>query len=324
VLGGLAYGLLLAWLASAASGYGSDSRSLSLVLLFMAGFPVSLPLSGFGGYFMALGPPLLWAAFGGVAAFSAPAGRARTVGGRLLALHYIGVLIGLLAVPWAVDSSLHVSAKSLTAVLLWIFLYATGQMAWWRALGALDRRADGSPLPRLALGSPQLGRLAAGVLALLAAAVILGERGTLTITCRRASGECDVERAGWRAMKRRVPLADVSVRLAVPRSRLEVATGSGSETLIAVECDDRRPGVSMLERCESRGARMLAPMQAFLDRRGGPEVRVVDDDPWPPRAVAAALAILGLWLFVSALVTVAHPPAAPPRYAPVTRPRRSV
>ena len=51
-LAGLVYGTLLAWLSSGAAGYDGDSRPLSLVLMFMVGFPVSLPLCGFDGYFI--------------------------------------------------------------------------------------------------------------------------------------------------------------------------------------------------------------------------------------------------------------------------------
>jgi hypothetical protein len=313
--GGLAYGVLLAWLASAAGGYGDDSRSLSLVLLFMAGFPVSLPLCGFGTYFIALAPPILWSLFGVVLSFSAPAGRARRVGRRLLFVHYIGVLIGLLAVPWAVESSAHVSAKSIAGVVLGLLVYLAGQIAWWRALPLLDRLAEGLPLSGLALGSPQLGRLAAGVLALLAAGVILNERANLTVACSRAAAECEIERVGRGAFKRKVPVEEVSVRFGVPRSWLEVGTESRKETLISVACGDRVVGGNMFNRCESRGGRILAALDAFLNRKGTNQVRIVDEDPWPAGAVAAVLAALGLWLFASSLVMVRTRRALPPRSA---------
>jgi hypothetical protein len=313
--GGLAYGVLLAWLASAAAGYGGDSHSLSLVLLFMAGFPVSLPLCGFGAYFIALAPPIFWTLFGVVLSFSAPAGRARRVGGRLLFLHYIGVFIGLLAVPWAVESSAHMSAKSIAGVVLGLLVYLAGQIAWWRALPLLDRLAEGPSLSGLATGSPQLGRLAAGVLALLAAGVILNERAELTVACSRAPAGCEIERVGRGAFKRKVPVEEVSVRFAVPQSRLEVGTESQKETLISVACGDRLVGGNMFNRCESRGGRILAALDAFLNRKGTDQVRIVDEDPWPAGAVAAVLGALGLWLFASSLVTVRSRRTLPPRSA---------
>jgi hypothetical protein len=313
--GGMAYGVLLAWLASAAGGYGDDSQSLSLVLLFIAGFPVSLPLCGFGAYFIALAPPIFWTLFGVVLSFSAPAGRARRVGGRLLFLHYIGVFIGLLAVPWAVESSAHMSAKSIAGVVLGLLVYLAGQIVWWRALPRLDHLAEGPSLSSLALGSPQLGRLAAGVLALLAAGVILNERAKLTVACSRAPAECEIERVGRGAFKRKVRVEEVSVRFAVPQSRLEVGTESQKETLISVACGDRLVGGNMFNRCESRGGRILAALDAFLNRKGTNQVRIVDEDPWPAGAVAAVLGALGLWLFASSLVTVRSRRTLPPRGA---------
>jgi hypothetical protein len=318
VSGGLVYGVLLAWLASAAGGYGGDSRSLSLVLLFITGFPASLPLCGFDAYFIALAPPILWTLFGGVVSLSAPAGRARKVGGRLLFVHYIGLLIGLLAVPWAVESSAHLSAKSIAGIVLGLLAYVAGQLAWWRALPALDSRGDGTLLPRLAFGSPELGRLAAGGLALLAAGVMMHERATLTVTCRRPAGQCEIERVGWGAFKRQVPVAEVAVRFGVPRSRLEVGTESQRETLITVACTDRIAGsAKMFDRCESRGGAILVALNDFLNRRGPDEVRVVDEDPWRAGAVAGVLAVIGLWLVVSSLVTVpVRRILPPPRRAP--------
>ena len=313
--GGLAYGVLLAWLASAAGGYGGDSHSLSLVLLFMAGFPVSLPLCAFGAYFIALAPPILWTLFGVVLSFSAPAGRASRVGGRLLFVHYIGILIGLLAVPWAVDSSAHVPAKSIAGVVLGLLVYLAGQIAWWRALPMLDRLAEGPAPSGLTLGSPQLGRLAAGVLALLAAGVILNERAKLTVACSRATAECEIERVGRGAFKRKVPVEEVSVLFGVPRSRLEVGTESQKETLISVACGDRLVGGNMFNRCESRGGQMLAGLDAFLNRTGTNQVRIVDEDPWPAGAAAAVLAAIGLWLFASSLVTVRSRRTLPSRSA---------
>jgi hypothetical protein len=316
--GGLAYGVLLAWLASAAAGYGGDSESLSLVLLFMAGFPVSLPLSGFDTYFIALGPPLLWTLFGMTVSFSAVHGRARKTGSRFLFVHYIGALIGSLAVPWAVESSAHVSAKGIGGVGLGLVVYVSGQIAWWRALPALDRLADGAPFPRLVFGSPELGRLAGGLLALMAAAVILHERATLTVDCRRASGQCDIERVGWGAFKRQVPAQELTVRFGVPRSRLEVGAESRKETLMSVACGDRmsRPG-SVYNRCESRGGSLLAALDAFLNRRGPDEIRIVDQDPWPAGAVAGVLGLFGFWLVLSSLVSVPVAPTRPlPRSAP--------
>ena len=94
---GLAYGVLLAWLAAGAAGYDGDSLPLSLVLMFMLGFPVSLPLCAFSGYFIALSVPLLWMGFGAAVCFAGASGRAYRLGTRLLVVHYIGVLIGMLS-----------------------------------------------------------------------------------------------------------------------------------------------------------------------------------------------------------------------------------
>lgn len=315
---GLAYGGLLAWLASAAGGYAGDSESLSLVLLFMAGFPVSLPLCGFDAYFLALAPPIFWLSFGAAVSFGAAGGRAMRFGRPLLFVHYLGVLLGLLAVPWAVESSAHVSAKGIAGVALGFVAYVGGQLAWWRALGVLDRLAEGTPLPRLALSSPELGKLAAGVIALLAAGVMLHERAQVTITCRRLSGQCDIERVGWGAFKRQVPVEDVAVRFGVPWSRLEIGAESRRETLISVACSDRfvRAG-GMFNRCESRGGKLLAELDAFLNRLGPAEVSVVDQDPWRGGAVAGVLGAVGLWLLVSSLVRVrARRTLPPPRSVP--------
>jgi hypothetical protein len=338
-LAGLAYGAFLAWLAAGAAGYDGDSLPLSLVLMFMMGFPVSLPLCGFGGYFIGLSPPLLWMAFGGVVAFAAASGRAARVGGRLLLVHYIGILIGLLAVPWAVESSTHVPAKSVAAVVLALLSYTGGQIAWWRALPLLDRLVEGATLPRPALRPLRLGRLAAGVLALTFAFVAVAEHETLVLTCRHATGECEIVRQGWRTSTRRVPIEAVTVSFGVPRSRLEVASSTRKETLIGVECTDRRVGPGgIFSRCESRGGRILAAMSEFLGRDRGADVHVVDEDPWPSRTVAAILAALGLWLATSAVVTlrarrfvpayrppVGRPPAYPPPSLrrPASSPRRS-
>jgi len=331
-LAGLAYGALLAWLASGAAGYDGDSRPLSLVLMFMVGFPVSLPLCGFDGYFIGLAAPLFWAAFGAVVARNPGAARAYRVGSRLLLVHYIGLLIGGLAVPWAVESSAHVPAKSVAALVLVVVVYAVGQLAWWRALRLLDRLREADVLPRPERGSFRLGRLVAGALALTFAFVAFAEHETLVLTCRREAGECEIVRQGWRTSTRRVPLENVTVSFGVPRSRLEIASSTRRETLIGVGCTDRKTGVgrSTFSRCESRGGRLLAAMSEFLGQKRAPEVRIVDDDPWPSRAAAAVLLALGLWLVTSAFVTLVARPGAPtyrraayrppPPRAPMPRP----
>ena len=338
-LAGLAYGMLLAWLASGAAGYDGDSRPLSLVLMFMVGFPVSLPLCGFDGYFIALSAPLLWTAFGAVVSYAAASGRAARVGSRLLLIHYIGILIGLLAVPWAVESSAHVPAKSVAAVALVLLVYAGGQIAWWRAIRLLDRLGEGAFLPRPALGSLRLARLVAGALALTFAFVALAEHETLVLTCRRAKGECEIVRQGWRTSTRRIPIEEITVSFGIPRSRLEIASPTRRETLISVGCTDRKTGAArgLFGRCESRGGRMLAATSEFLGRSSGADLEVVDEDPWPSRAAAATLAALGLWLVLSAFVTLQarsflpryrpsapRPPAyRPPAPRPPVYPRRS-
>jgi len=338
-LAGLVYGTLLAWLASGAAGYDGDSRPLSLVLLFMLGFPVSLPLCGFDGYFIGLSAPLLWAAFGAVVSFLAASGRAGRVGARLLLIHYIGILIGLLAVPWAVESSPHVPAKSVAAVALVLLVYAAGQIAWWRSIRLLDRLGEGGSLPRVALGSLRLTRLVGGVLALTFAFVALAEHETLLLTCRRATGECEIVRKGWRTSTRRIPIEQIAVSFGVPRSRLEIASPTRRETLIGVGCTARKTGTSrgLFSRCESRGGQILAATSAFLIRKDAPDLQVADEDPWPSRAVAAILAGLGLWLVFSAFVTLQarsilpryrpsapRPPAVrPPAPRPPVYPRRS-
>ena len=305
----------------------------------MAGFPVSLPLCGFDGYFIGLAAPLFWAAFGAVVAFLAASGRAARVGARLLLIHYIGILIGLLAVPWAVESSAHMPAKSVAALAVVLFLYAAGQAAWWRAIRLLDRLGEGASLPRPVLGSLRLARLVVGVLALTFAFVALAEHETMVITCRRAARECEIVRHGWRTSTRRIPIEQITVSFAVPRSRLEIASPTRRETLVGVACTDRKTGAGrgIFSRCESRGGRILAATSEFLVRKDGEDLQVVDEDPWPSRAAAAILAALGLWLVLSAFVTLqvrsflpryrpspprppAYPPPAPP---PPVYPRRS-
>jgi hypothetical protein len=313
--------VLLAWLAASADGYHGDSLPLSLVLMFMVGFPVSLPLCGFGGYFIGLSAPLLWMAFGAVVSFAAASGRAAWVGRRLLLMHYIGILIGLLAVPWAVESSKHMPAKSVAALVLVLLVYSFGQIAWWRALPLLDRLAEGAALPRPARGSLRLGRLVAGMLALTFAFVAVAEHETLALTCSRATGECEIVRQGWRTSKRRVPIEAVTVTFGVPRSRLEVASPTGKETLIGVACIDRWVGPGgVFGRCESRGGQILAAMSEFLGRDLGEDVHVVDEDPWPSRTIAAILTALGLWLVASAFVALRARHFVPAYRPPVSRP----
>ncbi|HEY2946530.1 MAG TPA: hypothetical protein VGN09_29120 [Vicinamibacteria bacterium] len=312
---------------------------MSLVLMFMVGFPVSLPLCGFDGYFIALAAPLLWGGFGAVVSHMSASGRAARVGTRLLLIHYIGILIGLLAVPWAVESSAHVPAKSVAAVVLVLFVYAAGQIAWWRVLRLLDRLVEGAFLPRPALGSLRLARLVAGVLALTFAFVALAEHETLVLNCRRATGECEIVRRGWRTSTRHIPLEEIAVSFGVPRSRLEIASPTRRETLLGVACTERKTGTGrgLFSRCESRGGGILAATSEFLVRNGGGDLHVVDEDPWPSRAAAAILGALGLWLVVSAFVTLRartflpryrssapRPPAyRPPASRPRVYPRRS-
>jgi hypothetical protein len=295
--------------------------------MFMAGFPVSLPLCGFQAYFIGLAAPLFWAAFGAVVARNPGSGRARRIGSRLLLVHYIGILVGMLAVPWAVESSAHLPAKSIAALALFLAVYAAGQVAWWRALRLLDRLREGEVLPRPAAGSFRLGRLVAGVLALTFAFVALAEHETLVISCRRESGECEIVRQGWRKSTRRVAIEDLAVTFGVPRSRLEIVTPTRRETLLGVACTDRKTGVerNAFSRCESRGGPLLAAMSTFLGQQRQPEVRIVDADPWPSRAAAAILLTLGLWLVLSAFVTLragASVPSyrRPPPRPPVSRP----
>ena len=295
--------------------------------MFMLGFPVSLPLCGFDAYFIGLAAPLFWLAFGAVVAYNPGSGRAYRAGSRLLLVHYIGLLIGMLAVPWAVESSAHVSAKAVAAVVLVLVVYAVGQLAWWRALRLLDRLREGAVVPRPEMGAFRLGRLVAGVLALTFAFVALAEHETLVLTCRRETGECEIVRQGWRTSTRRVALEAVTVSFGVPRSRLEVASSTGKETLIGVRCSERKSGVGRdaFSRCESRGGRLLAAVSAFLGEKRGADLRIVDEDPWPSRAAAAILLALGLWLVTSAFVTL-RAQAAPPTYRrpayrpPVSRP----
>jgi hypothetical protein len=307
--------------------------------MFMVGFPVSLPLCGFDGYFIGLAAPLLWTAFGAVVSLAAASGRAARVGARLLLIHYIGLLVGLLAVPWAVESSAHVPAKSVAAVVLVLFVYAAGQIAWWRAIRLLDRLGEGASLPQPALISLRLTRLVAGVLALTFAFVALAERETLVLTCRRTAGECEIVRRGWRTSTRRIPIEEITVSFGVPRSRLEIMSPTRRETLIGVGCTDRRTGTGrgLFSRCESRGGRILAATSEFLVRKDGADLHVVDEDPWPSRAAAAILAAVGLWLVISAFVTLRarsflpryrpsapRPPAYPsPAPRPPVYPRRS-
>jgi hypothetical protein len=307
--------------------------------MFMVGFPVSLPLCGFDGYFIGLSAPLLWTAFGAVVSLMAASGRAARVGARLLLIHSIGIFVGLLAVPWAVESSAHVPAKSVAAVVLVLFVYAAGQVAWWRAIRLLDRLGEGASLPRPALGSLRLARLVAGVVALTFAFVAVAERETLVLTCHRTAGACEIVRHGWRTSTGRVPIEEITVSFGVPRSRLEIASPTRRETLVSVGCTDRKTGTGRgpFSRCESRGGRILAATSEFLGRKGPADLHVVDDDPWPSRAAAATLAALGLWLVISAFVTlrtrsflpryrpsVPRPPAyPPPAPRPPAYPRRS-
>ena len=295
--------------------------------MFMVGFPVSLPLCGFDAYFIGLSAPLLWTTFGAVVSSMAASGRAARVGARLLLIHYIGILVGLLAVPWAVESSAHVPAKSVAAVVLVLIVYAAGQIGWWGAIPLLDRLGEGASLPQPVLGSLRLARLVAGVLALTFAFVAFAEHETLVLTCRRAAGECEIVRQGWRTSTRRIPIEEIAVSFAVPRSRLEIASPTRRETLIGVGCTDRKTGTGrgLFSRCESRGGRILAATSDFLGRNGGADLHVVDEDPWPSRAAAAILAALGLWLVISAFVTLRarsllprHRPSAPrpPAYPP--------
>lgn len=318
-LAGLAYGAILVWLATGAAGYGGDSRPLSLVLTFVAGFPVSLPLCGFDGYFLGLGAPLFWAAFGAVVSRNPGSGRARHAGMRLLLVHYIGLLVGMLAVPWAVESSAHIPARTVSSLAVFLLVYVAGQVSWWRTLRLLDRLREGGLLPRPAMGSLRLGRLVAGALALTFAFVAFAEHETLTIACRRDTAECDVVRRGWRTSTRRIPMESMSVSFGVPRSRLEVVSSSRRETLIGVGCTDRKGGVGRdaFGRCESRAGRLLSAMNDFLAQKRGADVRIVDDDPWPSRTLAGALLILGSALVVSAFVTMEE---AAPAYRPSPRP----
>ena len=230
-------------------------------------------------------------------------------------------------------------AKSVAALVLVLFVYAAGQIAWWRAIPLLDRLGEGASLPRPALGSLRLARLVAGGLALTFAFVALAEHETLVLTCRRTAGECEIVRQGWRRSTRRVPIEDITVSFGVPRSRLEIASPTRRETLIGVGCTDRKTGMGRgpFSRCESRGGQILAATSEFLGRNGGPELHVVDEDPWPSRAAAAFLVALGLWLVISAFVTLRarsflpryrpsapRPPAyPPPAPRPPVYPRRS-
>jgi hypothetical protein len=288
--------------------------------MFMAGFPVSLPLCAFGGYFLGLSAPLFWMAFGAVVARNPGSGRAYRAGSRLLLVHYIGMLIGMLAVPWAVESSAHVAAKSVAAVVLILAVYAVGQLAWWRALRLLDRLREGAVRPRPEMRPLRLGRLVAGVVALTFTFVALAEHETLVLTCHREAGQCEIVRQGWRTSTRTVPIDAVTVTFGVPRSRLEVASSTGKETLIGVGCTDRKTGVGRdaFSRCESRGGRLLSAMNDFLSRRGA-DVRIVDEDPWPSRAAAAILLALGLWLATSAFVAL-RDRAVPIHWRPAYRP----
>src|SRR5437773_2277656 len=76
-----------------------------------------------------------------------------------------------------------------------------------------------------------------------------------------------------------------------------------------------RPCRGRLSRCESRGGHILAATSEFLGRNGAAELHVVDEDPWPSRAAAAFLAALGLWLVLSAFVTL-RARSFLPRYRP--------
>jgi hypothetical protein len=317
---GLAYGALLVWLATGAAGYGGDSLPLSLVMMFVAGFPVSLPLCSFDGYFLGLGAPLFWAAFGVIVSRNPGSGRARRTGTRLFLVHYIGLVIGMLAVPWAVESSAHLPARTISSLVAFLVVYAVGQVSWWRTLLLLDRLREGGVLPRPARSPLRLGRLVAGALALTFAFVAFAEHETLTIACRREAGECEVLRQGWRTSTRRIPIESMSVTFGVPRSRLEVVSSSRRETLIGVGCTDRKSGLARdaFGRCESRAGRLLSAMNDFLAQKRGADVRIVDDDPWPSRTVAGALLLLGAWLVTSAFVTLQER-ASVPAYRPAAR-----
>jgi hypothetical protein len=320
-LAGLAYGALLAWLATGAAGYADDSLPLSLVLMFVAGFPVSLPLCAFDGYFLGLGAPLFWAAFGALVSHNPGSGRALRSGRRLLLVHYIGLLVGMLAVPWAVESSAHLPARTISSLVVFLVVYTVGQVSWWRTLRLLDRLREGGDLPRPARGPLRLGRLVAGALALTFAFVAFAEHETLTIACRRDAGDCEVHRQGWRNSTRRVPMESMKVTFGVPRSRLEVVSSSRTETLIGVGCTDRKTGLARdaFGRCESRAGRLLSAMNDFLAQKRGAEVRIVDDDPWPSRTVAVALLAFGVWLVISAFVTLQERTTMP-AYRPAPRP----
>jgi hypothetical protein len=262
---------------------------------------------------------------GAAAAVAAASGTATRLGRRLLLIHYIGLLVGLLAVPWAVESSVHVPAKSVAALILVLLAYGGGQVAWWRALPLLDGLGAGATMPRPTFGTPQVGRLAAAVIVLVAFGVVLAERRTTNITCLRTTNECRVEQGGSRRSSRRFPIAAVTVSPGVPRSRLEVATEIGKETLVSVACAPRPGMVDHFGGCESRGARMLADMQTFLSRPVIGEVRIVDEDPWPSAALATILVALALWLLTTAFLEVRAPrmPYRPPGAVPPYRPRRT-
>ena len=208
-----------------------------------------------------------------------------------------------------------------------LIVYAAGQIGWWGAIPLLDRLGEGASLPQPVLGSLRLARLVVGVLALTFAFVAFAEHETLVLTCRRAAGECEIVRQGWRTSTRRIPIEEIAVSFAVPRSRLEIASPTRRETLIGVGCTDRKTGTGrgLFSRCESRGGRILAATSDFLGGNGGADLHVVDEDPWPSRAAAAVLAALGVWLVVSAFVTLRarsllprHRPSAPrpPAYPP--------
>ncbi len=289
--------------------------------MFMAGFPVSLPLCAFDGYFIGLAAPLFWTALGAVVSQNPGSGRAYRVGTRMLIVHYIGILLGFLAVPWAVESSAHVAARSVAALVAVLAAYAAGQVIWWRAFRLLDRLREGGALPRPAMGSLRIGRLVAGALALTFAFVAFAEHETLTIACRRNAGECEVVRRGWRTSTRRIPMDELAVTFGVPRSKLEIVSSTRRETLIGVGCTDRKTGMARdaFSRCESRAGRLLSTMNDFLGQKRGAQVRIVDDDPWPSRTLAATLLVLGLWLATSAFVTLRERPAVP-AYRPAYRP----
>ena len=292
---GAAYGFALDFAAAAASGYDQDSFGLDSALVFAAGFPLSLLPVLSTIYFLALTPPLAWSWIGWTLARRRDGVGAEWTAPVLLLMQCLGLLLAPFAFVLGRLQLFHWSLKTSGGLALFGVLWTIGFAEAMRRLARPPFDVDTATTePRSREAA--LRRAALAVALLLAAAGVLVARPRIAIVCASPSASCAIASRGD---ARTWPLGQVRVRPGVPYSTLEVGLPGNTRTMLRVHCADVIVGGNFFNRCESRGGRLLADLEAFLLRPTPEGVAVQDDEIEGAAFLAGALACAALWVLAS-------------------------